>query len=150
MLGLKLMYSLSSFLFLQFVAHPSCQKKLTSMWYSSCEWLKNRSWTLRMAIIILIALVYPVLAIVYMVAPRSKVSIGQGHRKQRTRVSLSCSDFCCENTVLSSQESLLNQWKQSRHGHHFFPQPVVKRLSCWRSVGFTDGTTLYTNPGHKH
>ena len=48
------------------------------MWYSNCEWLKNRTWGVRMGIIILIAVSYPFLAILYMLAPRSKVGSQRG------------------------------------------------------------------------
>ena len=44
------------------------------MWYANCGWLKNRSWSVRMFIIGFIAFIYPLLGLVYMFVPKTKVS----------------------------------------------------------------------------
>ncbi|ELT93222.1 hypothetical protein CAPTEDRAFT_147411, partial [Capitella teleta] len=58
----------------KFVAHPSCQKKMTSLWYNNLHiLLHNRSKQLHMPIMGLIVVLYPVLALCYMAAPNTKL-----------------------------------------------------------------------------
>jgi hypothetical protein len=60
---------------LQFVAHPSCQKKLTTLWYGDFyKLIKRRSALVQTSVIVSIIISYPVLAIAYMLAPTSVVS----------------------------------------------------------------------------
>ena len=62
---------------LQFVAHPSCQKKLTTLWYGDFyKLLKRRSTLVQTGVVMLITLLYPILAVTYMLAPDTTVSTG--------------------------------------------------------------------------
>ncbi len=57
----------------QFVAHPSCQQKLVSIWYSDLRTLERANWFLRGIIVLCITVFYPVLAILYWFAPKTRV-----------------------------------------------------------------------------
>nr|KAG5713048.1 hypothetical protein BaRGS_021842 [Batillaria attramentaria] len=57
----------------KFVAHPSCQQKLVSIWYGDLRTLERSNWFKRAIIVILVTLFYPVLAICYWFAPKTKV-----------------------------------------------------------------------------
>ncbi|ESO08660.1 hypothetical protein HELRODRAFT_169548 [Helobdella robusta] len=60
----------------QFVAHPSCQKKLTSLWFHDLNNnnLMSRSSFLHALIIFVIILFFPILSLVYILFPNLKVS----------------------------------------------------------------------------
>ncbi|XP_076449134.1 short transient receptor potential channel 7-like [Babylonia areolata] len=57
----------------KFVAHPSCQQKLVSIWYADLRTLERSNWFKRAIIVLLITVFYPVLAICYWFAPKTKV-----------------------------------------------------------------------------
>ncbi|XP_029640463.1 short transient receptor potential channel 3 [Octopus sinensis] len=57
----------------KFVAHPSCQQKLVSIWYSNFRTLERSNWITRIMIMTLVTTTYPILAIVYWFAPKSKL-----------------------------------------------------------------------------
>ncbi|XP_067652080.1 short transient receptor potential channel 7-like isoform X1 [Haliotis asinina] len=57
----------------KFVAHPSCQQKLVSIWYSDLRTLERANWFLRGIIVMCITIFYPVLAILYWFAPKTRV-----------------------------------------------------------------------------
>ncbi|XP_076470578.1 short transient receptor potential channel 7-like isoform X3 [Babylonia areolata] len=59
----------------KFVAHPSCQQKLVSIWYGDLRTLERSNWFKRAIIVLLITLFYPVLAICYWFAPKTKVGV---------------------------------------------------------------------------
>jgi len=62
---------------LQFAAHPSCQKKLTSLWFGDGHFdklLRRRSKLIQIFVIACIAVLYPVLSFIYVIAPNSLVS----------------------------------------------------------------------------
>ncbi|XP_069113153.1 short transient receptor potential channel 7-like isoform X2 [Argopecten irradians] len=56
----------------KFVAHPSCQQKLVSIWYDDLRSLERSNWFFRSMMVISITLCYPVLAILYWFIPKSK------------------------------------------------------------------------------
>ena len=69
----------------QFVAHASCQKKLTTYWYGDFfrYFRKLPNWAMSLNAFLVI-LFYPLLIIIYWFAPNSKVSViymcsGDGH-----------------------------------------------------------------------
>jgi hypothetical protein len=70
--------------FLQFVAHPSCQQKLVSIWYDDLRSLERSNWFQRSMMAVCITLSYPFLAILYWVAPKSKVMFILFRMKQIT------------------------------------------------------------------
>ncbi|KAJ8303131.1 hypothetical protein KUTeg_019527 [Tegillarca granosa] len=57
----------------KFVAHPSCQQKLVSIWYDDLRALERSNWFLRTLMVIGITAVYPLLAVLYMIIPRSRL-----------------------------------------------------------------------------
>jgi len=62
----------------QFAAHPSCQKKLTSLWYGVGHFdklLQRRSKLVQITIVACIVIFYPVLSLIYIIAPNSLVSL---------------------------------------------------------------------------
>ncbi len=60
--------------YFQFVAHPSCQKKLTTYWYGDFFHTFSRlpGWMLSMNAL-LVAFIYPVCAVLYWIMPNTKV-----------------------------------------------------------------------------
>ena len=61
----------------QFTAHPSCQKKLTTLWHGDGHFdklLRRRSKLVQISLVACIVLLYPVLSLIYIVAPKSLVS----------------------------------------------------------------------------
>nr|AWJ68223.1 putative transient receptor potential channel 4 [Hirudo verbana] len=59
----------------KFVAHPSCQKKLTSLWFHyPNSSLMNRSNLLHTVIIFVVIIFFPFLSLVHIIFPNSKVS----------------------------------------------------------------------------
>jgi transient-receptor-potential calcium channel protein len=56
----------------RFVAHPSCQKKLTSIWYGTVQFVRLNP-LIRPIFVIALAIAFPVLSIGYLLAPGSKV-----------------------------------------------------------------------------
>ncbi|XP_023930274.1 short transient receptor potential channel 3 [Lingula anatina] len=58
----------------KFVTHPFCQQKLTGIWYDGVrEILEHNNWFYRVLFVVLLILLYPLLAIVYILAPDSRV-----------------------------------------------------------------------------
>ena len=56
----------------QFVAHPHCQQLLASLWYDGLPGFRRKPFLVQAGIILLIALLYPVLSICYLLAPDSR------------------------------------------------------------------------------
>jgi len=70
---------------LQFAAHPSCQKKLTSLWYGDGDFdklLRRRSKLVQTFVVAGIVLLYPVLSLIYIIAPNSLVLALEYSQKQ--------------------------------------------------------------------
>lgn len=100
---------------LQFVAHPSCQKKLTSYWYGNLhQYFRTLpGWTSSMYPI-LVALIYPFFIIIYWLAPNSKVILMKRNcSKQR------------ESHLLSTFHR-----KRNRNTCVPFSSQMVKLLNC--------------------
>lgn len=60
---------------LQFVAHASCQQKLVSIWYNDLRAMERSNWFFRSLMVFGVTTVYPLLAMLYIFAPHSKVSL---------------------------------------------------------------------------
>ncbi|XP_048780168.1 short transient receptor potential channel 7-like isoform X1 [Ostrea edulis] len=57
----------------KFVAHPSCQQKLVSIWYNDLRSMERSNWFFRSLMVLGVTSMYPLLAILYWFAPHSKV-----------------------------------------------------------------------------
>lgn len=57
----------------KFVGHPSCQKKLTSIWYGDLRALEQAPVILYILFALGLTLIYPVLALLYWIYPLGKV-----------------------------------------------------------------------------
>ncbi|XP_071173975.1 short transient receptor potential channel 7-like [Mytilus edulis] len=57
----------------KFVAHPSCQQKLVSIWYDDLRSLERSNWFFRSMMVGCVTLTYPFIALLYMIAPKSKI-----------------------------------------------------------------------------
>ncbi|XP_022343320.2 short transient receptor potential channel 7-like isoform X5 [Crassostrea virginica] len=57
----------------KFVAHPSCQQKLVSIWYNDLRAMERSNWFFRSLMVFGVTSLYPLLAILYLFAPHSKV-----------------------------------------------------------------------------
>uniref|UniRef100_A0A0N5CG21 ANK_REP_REGION domain-containing protein n=1 Tax=Strongyloides papillosus TaxID=174720 RepID=A0A0N5CG21_STREA len=55
----------------RFVAHPNCQKLLTALWYDKLPFFSNRNLIYKLLIIIAVSIAYPILAVSYLIAPKS-------------------------------------------------------------------------------
>uniref|UniRef100_A0AAF5DAU8 Transient receptor ion channel domain-containing protein n=1 Tax=Strongyloides stercoralis TaxID=6248 RepID=A0AAF5DAU8_STRER len=55
----------------RFVAHPNCQKLLTALWYDKLPFFSNRNIIYKLLIIIAVSIAYPILALSYLIAPKS-------------------------------------------------------------------------------
>ncbi|XP_046361820.2 short transient receptor potential channel 3-like [Haliotis rufescens] len=58
----------------KFVAHPSCQQTLVSIWYSDVRPLESTNWLLRILLGLSMTILYPVLAVILWTAPSSRVA----------------------------------------------------------------------------
>lgn len=70
---------------LQFVAHPNCQQKLLSIWYENLSGLRQQTAAVKGLVVLGVAMGMPVLALLYWIAPSSKVrvqssTVGHFHR----------------------------------------------------------------------
>ena len=61
--------------FFQFVAHSSCQQKLTTIWYGEVWFMEGLHRLVRPLFFLGCALVYPLLALSYIFAPTTKVRL---------------------------------------------------------------------------
>ena len=59
----------------QFVAHSSCQQRMVSTWYEGIGVLERASWPKRVLLFMLFFISYPFLVLIYLFAPRAKVSV---------------------------------------------------------------------------
>ena len=64
---------------LQFVAHPNVQQLLASIWYEGLPGFRRKNMVLQALEIVKIGLLFPLFAIVYIIAPHT--SFGQTMRK---------------------------------------------------------------------
>lgn len=58
---------------LKFVAHPSCQQKLVSIWYDDFRIIERSHWMVRIFIVLGISMMFPFLSVFYWLAPSTKV-----------------------------------------------------------------------------
>ena len=58
----------------KFVAHPSCQKKLTSIWYGKQRFMEQTPVFLFLLFTAVLTIVYPFLVVIYWIYPYGKVS----------------------------------------------------------------------------
>lgn len=63
----------------QFVAHPNCQQLLATLWYEGCPGFRRRNIVCKLLITVTIGLMFPLLSITYLIAPKS--SFGKLIRK---------------------------------------------------------------------
>ena len=63
----------------QFVAHPNCQQLLATLWYEGCPGFRRRNIVCKLLITVTIGLMFPLLSITYLIAP--KTSVGKLIRK---------------------------------------------------------------------
>ncbi|XP_055893356.1 short transient receptor potential channel 4-like isoform X3 [Biomphalaria glabrata] len=75
----------------KFVAHPNCQQLLASMWYEGLPGFRRRSILSKLTIMAIIGFLFPVLSIVYLIAP--KCSIGQLITKPFVKFMIHCSSY---------------------------------------------------------
>jgi len=56
-----------------FVAHPHCQQLLVSLWYDGIAGFRRRNIVMKFLVIMFIALSFPFLSFIYLLAPHSRV-----------------------------------------------------------------------------
>ncbi|XP_062570970.1 short transient receptor potential channel 7-like [Saccostrea cucullata] len=56
----------------KFVAHPSCQQKLVSIWYDDFRIIERSHWITRIFIVLGISFTFPFLSLLYWIAPNTK------------------------------------------------------------------------------
>ncbi|XP_028656119.1 short transient receptor potential channel 6a [Erpetoichthys calabaricus] len=57
----------------KFVAHPNCQQQLLSIWYENLSGLRQQTMAVKFLVVLAVAIGLPFLAIIYWVAPSSKL-----------------------------------------------------------------------------
>lgn len=70
--------SSNPFLFLlsfQFVAQPNCQQLLATLWYDGFPGWRRKHWAVKLLTCITIGLLFPVLSVVYLIAPKSRLGL---------------------------------------------------------------------------
>ncbi|KAK0418100.1 hypothetical protein QR680_013369 [Steinernema hermaphroditum] len=55
----------------RFVAHPSCQQLLAAIWYEGLPGFRNRHILFKLLLILSVAVSFPLLSLVYLIAPKS-------------------------------------------------------------------------------
>ncbi|CAI4230702.1 unnamed protein product [Auanema sp. JU1783] len=58
----------------RFVAHPNCQQLLAGIWYEGLPGFRNRNIIFKCLLIFLVSLSFPLLSLVYLIAPQSAIS----------------------------------------------------------------------------
>uniref|UniRef100_A0A8C5MUN2 Transient receptor ion channel domain-containing protein n=1 Tax=Leptobrachium leishanense TaxID=445787 RepID=A0A8C5MUN2_9ANUR len=59
----------------EFVAQPICQKILTTMWYDGFPGWRNKHWAVRLLTCVSFGLLFPVLSLAYLIAPKSRLGM---------------------------------------------------------------------------
>ncbi|XP_068600397.1 short transient receptor potential channel 4-like [Brachionichthys hirsutus] len=59
----------------EFVAQPNCQQLLASMWYDQFPGWRRRQWAGKFFTCVFIGLLYPVFAVCYLIAPKSRYGL---------------------------------------------------------------------------
>ena len=78
---------------MQFVSHPNCQQLLASLWYDGLPGFRRRSLMAKMTIIFTISFTFPLLSIVYLIAPMSY--LGRLIRKPFIKFIVHQSSYLC-------------------------------------------------------
>lgn len=63
-----------SMMFVQFLAHPFIQKKLSCLFFDQCQMFEDLRWYLYPFVILALIVSYPAFALAYILFPDSKVS----------------------------------------------------------------------------
>ncbi|KAI8790079.1 short transient receptor potential channel 3 [Biomphalaria glabrata] len=58
----------------KFIAHPSCQQRLIRSWYHGVGKLERASWPVRLLLLLLFVMTYPVLVLLHVLFPNSKAA----------------------------------------------------------------------------
>ncbi|KAL8569260.1 hypothetical protein ACOMHN_029881 [Nucella lapillus] len=77
----------------KFVSHPNCQQLLASLWYDGLPGFRRRSLISKMTIIFSIAFTFPILSLLYLLAPTS--SLGRIIRKPFIKFIVHQSSYLC-------------------------------------------------------
>nr|WEY24736.1 transient receptor potential cation channel subfamily C member 5 [Aplysia californica] len=75
----------------KFVAHPNCQQVLASLWYEGLPGFRRRSMMAKLTIMGVIGIMFPILSLVYLMAPKS--SVGQLVTKPFIKFIVHCSSY---------------------------------------------------------
>ncbi|XP_069752096.1 short transient receptor potential channel 5-like isoform X1 [Narcine bancroftii] len=59
----------------EFVAQPNCQQLLATLWYDGFPGWRRRHWTVKLLTCITIGLLFPILSVIYLVAPKSRLGL---------------------------------------------------------------------------
>ncbi|XP_030600432.1 short transient receptor potential channel 4b [Archocentrus centrarchus] len=59
----------------EFIAQPNCQQLLASRWYDEFPGWRRRHWAVKLITCILIGLMFPLLSIFYLIAPKSRFGL---------------------------------------------------------------------------
>ncbi|KAL7852834.1 hypothetical protein SRHO_G00186190 [Serrasalmus rhombeus] len=59
----------------EFVSQPNCQQLLATLWYDGFPGWRRRHWAVKLVMCIIIGLLFPVFSIVYLLAPKSSLSL---------------------------------------------------------------------------
>ncbi|XP_060688072.1 short transient receptor potential channel 5-like isoform X2 [Hemiscyllium ocellatum] len=59
----------------EFVAQPNCQQLLATLWYDGFPGWRRRHWAVKLLTCITIGFLFPVLSVVYLVAPKSRLGL---------------------------------------------------------------------------
>ena len=57
----------------QFTAHPNCQQLLAEVWYRGLPGWRRQHWSLKIVISMFVGMSFPLLSIMYLVAPKTRV-----------------------------------------------------------------------------
>ncbi|XP_006029431.1 short transient receptor potential channel 5 [Alligator sinensis] len=59
----------------EFVAQPNCQQLLATLWYDGFPGWRRKHWAVKLLTCITIGLLFPVLSVVYLIAPKSRLGL---------------------------------------------------------------------------
>ncbi|TKR67906.1 hypothetical protein L596_023980 [Steinernema carpocapsae] len=103
----------------RFVAHPSCQQLLAAIWYDGLPGFRNRHILYKLFLILSVAVSFPILSIMYLIAPKS--CIGNLSRKPFIKFLCHSASYCffLFLLILASQRIDYNHlFGSSEHEEH--------------------------------
>ncbi|XP_029441668.1 short transient receptor potential channel 5 [Rhinatrema bivittatum] len=59
----------------EFVAQPNCQQLLATLWYDGFPGWRRKHWAVKLVTCVTIGLLFPVLSVAYLIAPRSRLGL---------------------------------------------------------------------------